>query len=112
VPVLVAENGIQTGDDAERIEYVGRSLSGVHACLAADIDVRGYVYWSLMRQLRVDPPLPPDLRPGRRRPRDAGPHTDADRALARRHRPGERAAGALTVPDPRPTGCGHATAGA
>jgi beta-glucosidase len=48
VPVLVTENGIATDDDAERIEYVGRALSGVLACLAAGIDVRGYIYWSLL----------------------------------------------------------------
>lgn len=48
VPVLVTENGIATEDDAERIEYVRRALSGVLACLAAGIDVRGYIYWSLL----------------------------------------------------------------
>jgi beta-glucosidase len=48
VPILVTENGIGTADDAERIEYVEQALGGVHACLADDIDVRGYVYWSLM----------------------------------------------------------------
>jgi len=48
VPVLVTENGIGTEDDAERIEFVGRALGGVLACLADGIDVRGYVYWSLL----------------------------------------------------------------
>ncbi len=48
VPILVTENGIGTADDAERIEYVERALHGVLACLGDDIDVRGYVYWSLM----------------------------------------------------------------
>jgi beta-glucosidase len=48
VPILVTENGIGTADDAERIEYVERALAGVHACLRDRIDVRGYVYWSLM----------------------------------------------------------------
>jgi beta-glucosidase len=48
VPILVTENGIGTADDAERIEYVERALHGVLACLRDDIDVRGYVYWSLM----------------------------------------------------------------
>src|SRR5439155_1346939 len=36
------------GGDAERIEFVGRALGGVLACLADGIDVRGYVYWSLL----------------------------------------------------------------
>jgi beta-glucosidase len=48
VPLLVTENGIGTNDDAERIEYVERSLRGVLACLADGLDVRGYVYWSLL----------------------------------------------------------------
>src|SRR5262249_30493736 len=48
VPILVTENGIGTANDEERIEYVTRALRGVRACLDDDIDVRGYVYWSLM----------------------------------------------------------------
>jgi beta-glucosidase len=48
VPILVTENGIGTGDDAERIVYVERALRGVLACLADGVDVRGYVYWSLL----------------------------------------------------------------
>ncbi len=47
-PVLVTENGIGTEDDAERIEYVGRALQGVLACLADGIRVEGYVHWSLL----------------------------------------------------------------
>src|SRR5207247_5775435 len=48
VPILVTENGIGTEDDAERIEFVGRALGGVLACLADGIDVRGYVDWRLL----------------------------------------------------------------
>jgi beta-glucosidase len=48
VPLLVTENGIATEDDGERIEYVERALSGVLACLADGLDVRGYLYWSLL----------------------------------------------------------------
>ncbi|HZP42125.1 MAG TPA: glycoside hydrolase family 1 protein [Candidatus Binatia bacterium] len=48
VPLLVTENGIGTEDDAERIAYVSRALRGVLACLADGLDVRGYVYWSLL----------------------------------------------------------------
>ncbi len=94
VPVLVTENGIATGDDAERVEYVGRALSGVLDCLADGIDVRGYIYWSLLDNFEWIFGLPPDLRSGRGRPCDADPHSQAERALARRHRPEERAAGA------------------
>jgi beta-glucosidase len=48
LPLLVTENGIATADDRERIEFVERALAGVLACLADGIDVRGYVYWSLL----------------------------------------------------------------
>ncbi len=48
LPVYVTENGIGTGDDAQRIDYVGRALAGVGRCLADGLDVRGYFYWSLL----------------------------------------------------------------
>jgi beta-glucosidase len=48
VPVIVTENGIGTADDAQRIDYVTRALAGVQTCLRDGIDVRGYVYWSLL----------------------------------------------------------------
>jgi beta-glucosidase len=48
VPLLVTENGIATRDDRERITYVERALAGVLACLRDGLDVRGYVYWSLL----------------------------------------------------------------
>jgi beta-glucosidase len=48
VPLLVTENGIATTDDRERITYVERALAGVLACLRDGLDVRGYVYWSLL----------------------------------------------------------------
>jgi len=48
LPVVVTENGIGTADDAQRIDYVTRALAGVHRCLADGIDVRGYLYWSLL----------------------------------------------------------------
>jgi beta-glucosidase len=48
VPLLVTENGIATADDRERIAYVERALRGVLACLHDGLDVRGYVYWSLL----------------------------------------------------------------
>jgi beta-glucosidase len=48
VPLLVTENGIGTTDDAQRIRFVTTALEGVLRCLADGIDVRGYVYWSLL----------------------------------------------------------------
>jgi beta-glucosidase len=48
IPLLVTENGIGTDDDDQRIAYIGAALSGVLRCLADGIDVRGYIYWSLL----------------------------------------------------------------
>ena len=48
MPVYVTENGVGTGDDTRRIEYIKRALAGVQKCLADDVDVRGYVHWSLL----------------------------------------------------------------
>ena len=47
-PIVVTENGISTDDDRERIAFVTAALHGVLGCIADGIDVRGYVYWSLL----------------------------------------------------------------
>ncbi len=48
VPIYITENGISTEDDTRRVEYIHRALAGVRNCLAAGIDVRGYIHWSLL----------------------------------------------------------------
>jgi beta-glucosidase len=47
-PVVVTENGIGTDRDTERIAFVTAALGAVGRCLDDGIDVRGYVYWSLL----------------------------------------------------------------
>jgi beta-glucosidase len=47
-PILVTENGIATADDAKRIRFIRDSLAEVTDCLDAGIDVRSYLYWSLL----------------------------------------------------------------
>jgi beta-glucosidase len=47
LPVLVTENGVATGDDARRVEFIEGALHGVEACIRDGLDVRGYLYWSL-----------------------------------------------------------------
>jgi beta-glucosidase len=47
LPVIVTENGLATGDDTRRVEFIERALHGVAACLGDGVDVRGYIYWSL-----------------------------------------------------------------
>jgi beta-glucosidase len=48
VPVIVTENGIGTNDDTRRIAFVERALKCVERCIADNIDVRGYFYWSML----------------------------------------------------------------
>jgi beta-glucosidase len=48
VPVLVTENGIATAFDEKRISYMRTALREVEACIGEGIDVRGYLYWSLL----------------------------------------------------------------
>lgn len=48
VPVLVTENGIATANDAKRIAFIETALREVLRCLGEGVDVRGYLYWSLL----------------------------------------------------------------
>lgn len=48
LPVVVTENGVSTQNDAERIEYVTEALVSLHEALNDGIDIRGYLYWSLL----------------------------------------------------------------
>ena len=47
-PILVTESGIATTFDEKRIGYVAAALREVLACLAAGVEVRSYLYWSLL----------------------------------------------------------------
>ena len=47
-PLMVTENGIATDDDTRRVAYIDEALKGVRECLDEGIDVRGYMYWSLI----------------------------------------------------------------
>ena len=47
-PILVTESGIATAFDEKRIGYVDTALQEVLACLAAGIEVRSYLYWTLL----------------------------------------------------------------
>lgn len=46
--LMVTENGIATADDSRRIAFIETALSGVKACIADGIPVKGYMYWSLL----------------------------------------------------------------
>ena len=46
--LMVTENGIATADDTRRVAFIETALSGVKACIADGIPVKGYMYWSLL----------------------------------------------------------------
>lgn len=54
MPVYILENGICTADDNERWEYIRAHLEKIHAALGRGVDIRGYMYWSLMDNFEWD----------------------------------------------------------
>lgn len=48
VPLIVTENGIATGDEALREEFLVAHVRELARALQAGVDVRGYCYWTLM----------------------------------------------------------------
>jgi beta-glucosidase len=48
VPILVTENGVATVNDERRIRYIDMAMRETLACIAEGIDVRSYIYWSLL----------------------------------------------------------------
>ena len=46
IPIIITEHGIATDDDTRRVEFIGKALEGVQACLDDGIDVRGYLHWT------------------------------------------------------------------
>lgn len=47
-PVYVTESGIGTDDDTRRVAWLDACVAEVDKCLAEGIDVRSYIYWSLL----------------------------------------------------------------
>jgi len=48
LPLFVTENGIATGDDTRRTEFIRQALGGVERAVVDGTDVRGYFYWSAL----------------------------------------------------------------
>ncbi len=48
LPVIITENGICTLDDDLRWEYIVAHLKVLHLALSQGVDIRGYLYWSLL----------------------------------------------------------------
>lgn len=47
-PVFVTESGIATDDDARRVAWLDACVAEVERCRSEGIDVRSYIYWSLL----------------------------------------------------------------
>ena len=47
-PILVTESGIATQDDSRRCAFIRSALESVSAAMAAGVDIRGYIYWTLL----------------------------------------------------------------
>ncbi|MEX0651842.1 MAG: glycoside hydrolase family 1 protein [Candidatus Paceibacterota bacterium] len=48
VPVYIAESGIADADDSHRAQFIKSHLRWCHKALEDGVDVRGYMYWSLL----------------------------------------------------------------
>ena len=47
-PILITENGVCTGNDEERVEFIERAMKGLRQCMEDGIHVIGYIHWSLL----------------------------------------------------------------
>ena len=47
-PVVITENGCSCRDDRFRIVYIALYLSALQEAIQSGVDVRGYLYWSLL----------------------------------------------------------------
>ena len=54
LPVIITENGICTADDDLRWEFICEHLKSVDQAIKEGVDVRGYLYWSLLDNFEWD----------------------------------------------------------
>ena len=54
LPVIITENGICTGDDNLRWEYIHAHLQNIHRAMEQGVNVSGYLYWSLIDNYEWD----------------------------------------------------------
>ncbi len=48
VPLIITENGIATGDDTKKTQFIEKHVDILEKCREESLDIRGYFYWSLM----------------------------------------------------------------
>lgn len=54
LPVMIAENGICTADDAQRWQFIRDHLASVHRAMGHGVPVIGYLYWALLDNFEWD----------------------------------------------------------
>ena len=54
LPVFILENGICTGDDCLRWEFIKQHLANVHKAIRRGVCVIGYTYWAFMDNFEWD----------------------------------------------------------
>ena len=53
-PIYITENGIADASDTLRPIFIQRAIAAVHRAIADGVDVRGYLYWSLLDNFEWD----------------------------------------------------------
>ncbi len=54
LPIYITENGLADAEDVNREWFVKQSLSEIHNAIKDGVDVRGYLYWSLLDNFEWD----------------------------------------------------------
>ncbi len=54
LPILITENGICTEDDNLRWDYIREHLEELHQAIDQEVEVLGYIYWSLIDNFEWD----------------------------------------------------------
>lgn len=52
--VLVSENGLETNDDARRIQYIDGAIASLGRAMSGGVPVLGYFHWSLLDNFEWD----------------------------------------------------------
>ncbi len=78
LPVFILENGICCQDDEKRWDFIREHLKNIHAAMADQVPVIGYLYWSLLDNFEWDKGFAPrfglcevDYSDYKRTPRDS-----------------------------------------
>ena len=48
LPILITENGIAAKNEERRIEWIERTVKAMSECIQSDVEIIGYLYWSLL----------------------------------------------------------------